>query len=70
MIDLHVHTNHSDGSDTVTQVLTKAEELGLKYLSITDHDTISAYKQISGLDLEKFYTGKLIKGIEIKCSVR
>ncbi len=38
--DLHVHSDHStDASDsTVTDVLGKAEQLGMDFLAITDHD--------------------------------
>jgi predicted metal-dependent phosphoesterase TrpH len=41
-IDLHVHTNHSDGTFTPREVLTLARERGLDALAITDHDTTSA----------------------------
>ena len=37
MIDLHTHTVNSDGTQTVVELLQKAEAAGLKYLSITDH---------------------------------
>jgi len=37
--DLHIHTNASDGSDTPAEVVTKAKELGLAAVAITDHDT-------------------------------
>jgi predicted metal-dependent phosphoesterase TrpH len=39
--DLHIHTNHSDGSATVTQVLRRAVEMGLDTIAITDHNEIS-----------------------------
>lgn len=41
--DLHTHTNCSDGSDSPLELLMKAKEIGLDGISITDHDTISAY---------------------------
>jgi 3',5'-nucleoside bisphosphate phosphatase len=41
-IDLHVHTNHSDGTFTPREVLTLARERGLDAVAITDHDTTSA----------------------------
>jgi len=67
MIDLHMHTNNSDGSDTTEELLRKAEKLKLKYISITDHDNCKAHEEIRKLDVEKLYTGKIINGIEIKC---
>ena len=67
MIDLHMHTNNSDGADTTEELLRKAEKLQLKYISITDHDNCHAHEEIKELDVEKIYTGKIITGIEIKC---
>ena len=29
MIDLHIHTVHSDGTDTVKELLIKAENIGI-----------------------------------------
>ena len=36
MIDLHIHTNNSDGSDSVIDVLKKAQKHELSYMSITE----------------------------------
>lgn len=68
MIDLHIHTTYSDGADSLIEVLEKTEKLGLKYISITDHDNCKAYKELENLDIKKYYTGTIIPGIEIKCS--
>ena len=38
MIDLHMHSTNSDGTDSVIDLLKKAEEKNLDYSSITDHD--------------------------------
>ena len=38
--DLHIHTRHSDGSMSVRDVIYFASKMGLKYIAITDHDTI------------------------------
>ena len=67
MIDLHIHTTYSDGSDSVEEVLKKAEEKKLTYISITDHDNCKAYQELKKLNIKKYYTGKIIPGIEIKC---
>lgn len=41
-VDLHAHTNHSDGVLTPHELVEKAVEIGLTALGITDHDTVSA----------------------------
>lgn len=68
MIDLHIHTLNSDGSDSVIDVLKKAEEKKLKYISITDHDNCKGYSELEKIDIKQYYSGKIIPGIEIKCS--
>jgi predicted metal-dependent phosphoesterase TrpH len=42
--DLHCHTLFSDGTLTPQQIISKAKEIGLLGLSITDHDSIDAYQ--------------------------
>ncbi len=69
--DLHVHTNHSDGLNTITEMAEAAKRLGRQYIGITDH-TKSEYVA-KGMDDSKFarhlneidaVNGKL-KGIRI-----
>ena len=67
MIDLHIHTNNSDGSDSVIEILKNAEKLGLKVIAITDHDTCKAYEELEKIDVSKYYSGKIIKGVELRC---
>ncbi len=43
--DLHCHTLFSDGTDTPEELIALAKKSGLSALSITDHDTISAYER-------------------------
>lgn len=66
MIDLHMHTNNSDGADSTEELLKKAESLNLKYISITDHDNCHAHEEIREQNLERLFSGKIITGIEIK----
>ena len=70
MIDLHIHTEYSDGTNTVKEILYEAEKLGLKYISITDHDKCLAYQEIEKIDTKEYYSGKIIPGIEIKCAYK
>lgn len=68
MIDLHMHTTYSDGSNTVEEILEKAEKLKLGMISITDHDNCRAYKELKNEEIRSKFSGKIIPGIEIKCS--
>jgi len=66
MVDLHIHSTHSDGSDTVLSILKKAQRVGLDVISITDHNSIGAYYEIEEYDfLKSVYKGKLITGTEL-----
>jgi predicted metal-dependent phosphoesterase TrpH len=44
-IDLHVHTNASDGIFTPSQVVDTVIKMGLRAFSITDHDTIYGFAE-------------------------
>ena len=63
MIDLHMHTNNSDGTDSVKDILKKAQEKGLKYISITDHDNCNGYLELEKIDVKKYSNGKIVPGI-------
>ena len=45
MIDLHTHTNCSDGTDTPRELVNKAIVRGLEVLGISDHDTTSGWNE-------------------------
>jgi hypothetical protein len=65
MIDMHLHTIHSDGTDTPVELLKKLIGLGIKTFSFTDHDTLRAYESIS-LELQKNKSDiRLITGVEV-----
>src|SRR3990167_6843838 len=63
--DLHMHTLHSDGTDTVESLLEKGKKVGLSALSITDHDTIDAYPK--ALELAPLKGLQIISGVELNC---
>ena len=69
MIDLHIHTKYSDGTDDVTEILKKAEEKKLTSISITDHNTVDAYDILENIDVSNYYSGKIIVGIELNTKV-
>jgi predicted metal-dependent phosphoesterase TrpH len=63
MIDLHTHTNASDGTLTPEQLVEKAVNCGVRLLSITDHDSISGIKP--AMEAVKNYVIDLIPGVEL-----
>lgn len=69
MIDLHIHTKYSDGTDDVIDILKKAEYKKIKSISITDHNTVDAYKYLENIDVSKYYSGNIIVGIELNTKV-
>ena len=69
MIDLHIHTHYSDGTESCTTILKKCEEKKLNYISITDHNTAEAYNELEKLNINDFYSGKIITGIELNTKV-
>ncbi len=70
MIDLHLHTKHSDGEDTVSEMLKELEKNAVNTIAITDHDTTSAYKELENIDISKVYNGKIVVGMEITTSYK
>ncbi len=73
---LHVHSTWSDGRNSLEQMVTKARELGYRYLGISDHSQAAYYanglkpdrvqtqwKQIDELN-EKYADIHIFKGIE------
>lgn len=45
MIDLHAHSNHSDGIDSPSELVRNAKRAGVSVLAITDHDTVSSWDE-------------------------
>ena len=45
-VDLHCHTNVSDGALTPAELIELADERSIDMLSITDHDTLAAYQEL------------------------
>ncbi len=70
MTDLHCHSTHSDGSLTPAELLKLAEEKGLSLFSITDHNRIGAYEDLKDPAVRRLFSGRLITGTELTCSLR
>ena len=61
--DLHTHTVLSDASRTVEQVMDYGKKIGLKYIAITDHDTLAGTQE--ALELGARCGIRVIPGTEI-----
>ena len=72
MIDLHTHTNESDGSYTPFELVDAAVAAGLDALAISDHDTLAGYDKalprarekgldlVCGIELSTKFKGKTV----------
>lgn len=58
MIDLHMHTKYSDGTDDIIEFLEKAEKNNLEIISITDHNTVKAYYELEKLNIKDYFSRK------------
>jgi predicted metal-dependent phosphoesterase TrpH len=61
MIDLHSHTDESDGSLTPFELVHLAQSVGLQALAITDHDTFEGFKTARPLAVQS--------GIQLVCGI-
>lgn len=63
MIDMHIHSRRSDGSDSLEAIAMFYISRGFKYIGITDHDRVIDYNEI-----RKAYRGQdlhIVPGVEI-----
>lgn len=65
LIDLHVHSNASDGSLTPAEVAEEAIAAGLKAIALTDHDTVDGIPEILEYTADRDI--EIIPGIELSC---
>lgn len=70
-IDLHAHSNASDGTDSPTQLVENAYAAGLDVVALTDHDTVDGWQEaaaaVDGLPGSRPFA--LVPGIELSCVV-
>ena len=64
LIDLHLHTNASDGADTPAALLETIRAEGIHTFSVTDHDTMDGALEMETLNLDGL---QYIRGIEFSC---
>ncbi len=71
-VDLHLHSNASDGCDPPRRVVERARAAGLRAISLTDHDTLGGLAEaraeaarlglefIDGVELSSAHEGRLV----------
>lgn len=64
IIDLHMHSNASDGSDSIPELLDKIKRMDITTFALTDHDTMKG-----ALEMEKLVPPgiRFVRGIELSC---
>jgi predicted metal-dependent phosphoesterase TrpH len=65
-VDLHIHTNASDGLLSPGEVIRVAAHRKLKAISITDHDSIEGF--IEAIGIARGNGIELVPGVELSCS--
>jgi 3',5'-nucleoside bisphosphate phosphatase len=68
LIDLHSHTDASDGTCSPAQLITEATLAGVTVLGITDHDTLEGYDR--AIPLARDAGIELVCGIELSTKLR
>lgn len=63
LVDLHVHSNASDGTLTPAEVVRLAREGGLRAVALTDHDTIDGLAE--AVAAGPAYGVEIIPGVEV-----
>lgn len=61
--DLHMHSTHSDGTDSPRRLVEMAAEIGLGAIAVTDHDTTSALEEAQEAGRELGV--RVLSGVEI-----
>jgi predicted metal-dependent phosphoesterase TrpH len=67
-VDLHSHTNCSDGFHSPEELVFKAKDVGIDILSITDHDSVNAISEAQAIG--KKLGIEIIPGVEISSDLR
>ncbi|MDO4296583.1 MAG: PHP domain-containing protein [bacterium] len=66
LVDLHVHSNASDGTCSPTEVVSLAQQKGLCAIALTDHDTVDGVAE--ALLAAKGSSLTVIPGTELSCT--
>jgi predicted metal-dependent phosphoesterase TrpH len=63
-VDLHVHSDASDGTDPPAEVMRRAARAGLDAVALTDHDTVAGHAQARRALPDSLI---LVPGMELSC---
>jgi 3',5'-nucleoside bisphosphate phosphatase len=66
-VDLHSHTNASDGSLSPVELCRRALEQGVELLAITDHDTVRGYRDAAAWLQTQDLPLRLVAAAEYSC---
>jgi len=61
--DLHTHTHYSDGKYSPEELIKKAKENGISFLSITDHDSVEGIEE--AIQISNGNGIEIIPGVEL-----
>ncbi|MEV8250774.1 PHP domain-containing protein [Microbacterium sp. NPDC076768] len=61
--DLHLHSNHSDGTESPAEVVAQAHAYGVRTLALTDHDRSTGWVEAGDAAVERGMT--FIPGMEL-----
>jgi 3',5'-nucleoside bisphosphate phosphatase len=64
-IDLHTHSNRSDGTESPADLVKRALTEGLDVLGLTDHDTTEGWDEAA--EAAESAGLRLVRGIEVSC---
>lgn len=70
MIDLHVHSNHSDGTLSPEELVALAAQTGLSAFALTDHDTVSGIAKAKAAADTTGASVTVISGTEISAAYK
>ena len=66
-VDLHTHTNHSDGYYSPIELIQLVKKAGIDIVSITDHDNLSAIHEAASVG--KDFGVEVIPGLEVSSDI-
>lgn len=67
IVDLHTHSNASDGTETPAELIGSAAAAGLDVVALTDHDTTRGWVEATQAQAQLAQPLRLVLGAEISC---